>query len=223
MDSDRGPEVIIQLQPQTSTLNLSDNEFAVKTAGAAARIKAFQSAQIQAANKALVLASAIGRLSTIAEVGNIDQGQPKDITPAIDDISQMTATSSPQTHSESPLAHPGKLVPLQFSAPLENNNTATLSDTTSDVTAKPSCEIGSASTDSTFDLTTQFAIKQRDGSYKDVDMREIAPWLYQEDIDAQQSRPKLQTPPSSLGRASRAGRLVHSKTTNVLEDIDDDE
>ena len=217
MDSDQGPEVFIQLRTQTSTESLSDTEFNLKTTAAAARINAYRSAQDAAALRAPCVISAAARLSIIPEDGHVHHSQTNN-------LSEIPTTSSSPSDDNFPLVHPGRLIPLSLEAQAEINNSY-LSDSASDITARPSGETESTAIGSTFSLTAQFAIKQADGSYKDLtgevaikqpdgsykdvtselcikqpdgsyrDLHDIAPWTYQDSGTSQLSGSQEQAPP----------------------------
>jgi hypothetical protein len=199
MASDQAPEIFIQLRTQTSTENFSDTEFNLKTAAAATRINAYRSAQDVAALRAPHAISAASRLSIVPEDGHHNQ---------TNHLSKISVTSTSPSDDHFPLVHPGRLIPLSSEAQAEINNRY-LSDSASDITARPSGEAESTAIGSTVSPTAQFAIKQADGSYKDLtgevaikqadgsykDLHDISPWTYQDSGTFQLSGSQEQAPP----------------------------
>ena len=247
MDLEYSPEVIVHFQQQTSTLDLSDADFALKTAAAAAKVKARQSEEYAVTKGTWTPSSEVARLSSItedAQVGHLEKGE------------------FIQGDNVSLEAHPGNLVRGPFYMPDEPAEDG-LSDTASDATERPSGEIQITRHGSISNLPAQLAIKQRDGSYKeltsqiaikrpdgsymDINLEDIAPFTLQDDASAQlrgptyQALPEiapwlhqqnasspstpsklprspLQTPPSSIGKASR---IVSPKKKCTVADIND--
>lgn len=217
MNSDQGPEVFVQLRMQTTTENLSDTEFNLKTAAAAARINAYRKAVDAAALREPYVISSAARLSVVHEDGQVDQNQTNN-------LSEIPTSSSFPSGDGFPLVHPGRLIPLSLKAQAEIDSSY-LSDSASDITARPSGEAESTVIGSTVSFAAQFAIKQADGSYKDLttevatkqpdgsykdvisepcikqpdgsykDLHDIAPWTHQDNGSCQLSGSQEQASP----------------------------
>ena len=250
MDLEYSPEVIVHFQQQTSTLDLSDADFALKTSAAAAKVKARQSEECAVAKGTSKPSAEVARLSSITEDAQVGLLEERELI---------------QGDNVSLEAHPGSLVRGPFCMPDEPTE-IDVSDTASDTTERPSGETKTSANDSTFnlpaqlaikqgdgsykDLTSQIAIKRPDGSYMDLNLEDIAPFALQDDVNTQLRRPSyttyqalpeiapwlhqqgesspstpskmprstLQTPPASIGKASR---LVPPKSKRTEADIDD--
>lgn len=106
MASDEEPQVFVQLRAQTSTENLSDSEFTIKTRAAAARINAYQSARDAAALRPpYVISPSAARLSVIPEDGHSNHLH-------IQSLEGLPTTSSSPDEYNFPLVHPGSVISL---------------------------------------------------------------------------------------------------------------
>ena len=213
MESSLEPEVVIQLQKQTTTAHLSDNEFTSKAAAAAGRIKAWLPAQLSAEDEQRKLASTdnapkghLRKLATIAE----DDIVEFDVSLSRGNKKLLSILNTPQNNKMTH-AHPGEILSIPPQLSFANLKSIVLGDVASDVTVRPSLETGSTAAEPKLTPSPQktFLTQNADGSYKEVDISEVAPWLYQDDQDAgvpaKTQQATYKTPPSTLSRASTAG------------------
>jgi hypothetical protein len=224
-DSDPGPDVVVQLQRQTTTDHLSDDEFTSKAAAAAGRIKAWLPAQLSAddeqkrmSGKASIPRAQLRKLATIAED---EPTKSHDLVPHRKKESVRTL-NTPQD-SKTKYAHPGEIVPIPPQLSFTSLKSIILRDTANDLTVGPSSETGSTAAELKLTPSPQktFLTQNADGSYKEVDISEVAPWLYLYQVDqdaevlAKTQHATYKTPPSTLSRAS-AGGFLSPKTSQVL-------
>ena len=223
-DSDPGSDVVVQLQRQTTTEHLSDGEFTSKAAAAARRIKAWLPAQLSAddeqkrmSGKASIPRAQLRKLATIAE----DEPTKSHDLVTHHKKESVRTLNTPQD-SKTKYAHHGEIVPIPPQLSFANLKSIILRDTASDMTARPSSETGSTTAELNLTPSPQktFLTQNADGSYKEVDISEVAPWLYQDDQDAEDlaktQQATYKTPPSTLSRASAAGGFLSPKTSQVL-------
>lgn len=210
MDSDLEPKVIVQLQTQTTTEHLSDDNFDSKATAAAVRIKKWLPAQLVAQNVQNRMGEDIGtpksqlrkKLATITEDEAVEYS-----TPVSQSTKEAVSTVNRPEDKASPV-HPGELVstvPKPTLTHFDNDDAA------SDVIVRPSLDTVITAVESELSpLASRKLLAQKaDGSYEEVDLSEIAPWLYQEDqcTEAYARVPETvcETPPPTLGRANAAG------------------
>ena len=201
MDLERSPEVIVHFQQPTSTLEISDTDFAMKTAAAAAKVKARQIEEFAVAKGTSAPSSEAAGLSSITEDEQVGHSEKREV---------VQASVIGQGDTVPLEAHPGSLVQGPFHIPDEPTDSY-LSDTASTITERPSGETQTTANDSTVNLPTQLAIKQRDGSYRDLtsqiaikrsdgsymdlDLEDITPSRFKDDADAQLDGPTYQATP----------------------------
>jgi hypothetical protein len=221
MDIERSPEVTVHFQQPTSTLEISDTDFALKIAAAAAKVKARQSEECVLAKGTLAPNSEAARLSSTTEDEQLGHSEKREV------IQASVVGQGDHVSSE---AHPGDLVQGPFYIPDEPTD-GYLSDTASTITERPSGETQTTANDSTLNLPTRLAIKQRDGSYKDLtsqiaikrpdgsymdlDLEDITPFGFKDDADAQLDGPTYQATPEIAPWLHQQGATLPSTPSRL--------